>query len=492
MELAGPLSRLYNCCIREGYHPSCFKVARVVPVFKADDPTKYSNYRPVSVLPVLSQIFERLLKARLTDTNKHKVIIPGQYGFRKGHSTAMAVLDMVEKIRAAWTEKNVALGVFIDLKKAYDTVDHDILLAKLEHYGIRGNTLQLLESYLKDRTQYVSYGGFESERGLVECGVPQGSVLGPLFFIVFVNDMIRAAKQMDLVLFADDTSIFAKGRNWVELFDKVNVGLAELSRWFRYNKLTLNLKKTEYIYFGGPKGSAVPQGELKIGTEYIERVQGLRFLGVWVDEGLKWAGHIEKVKSKVSRLLGILGRVGAVLEGGLVHMLYNGLVLPHLQYCLLVWGDFQAGRNKTLGESLLKCQKRFLGLITGKNGRFHADPLFSKLGILKIDDLYRQQLRIHAWQFMKGFLPTNQAAMLNRSSEVHQHNTRSAGMGLHVSTQDQRSIGYRIPKEWQSLSEDVKKLGLGAFKKRSKKEFLSVYASFQCETVGCYICGQAN
>ena len=164
-ELSGSLSRLYNCCMREGYYPESFKVARVVPVFKAEDPTQYSNYRPVSVLPILSQVFERVINTRLIKFfEDNKVIIPGQYGFRTGHSTAMAIMDMVEKIRAAWTEKKVALGVFIDLKKAFDTLDHDILLKKLEHYGIRGQTLCLLRSYLNNRTQYVCYGGYKSEK----------------------------------------------------------------------------------------------------------------------------------------------------------------------------------------------------------------------------------------------------------------------------------------------------------------------------------------
>ena len=249
--------------------------------------------------------------------------------------------------------------------------------------------------------------------------------------------MVRASNEVALVLFADDTSIFADGKDPVDLFAKVNRGLAELSTWFRCNKLTLNLKKTEYAYFGGPGGRVAPEGGLKIGEDLIRRVEGVKFLGVWVDEGLKWTGHIGKVKSKISRLLGVLGRAQAALGGRLLHMLYNGLVLPHLQYCLMIWGDFHEGRNKTLGGTLLRYQKRFMGLILERKGRYHADPMFSELRVLKIDDMYRQQLRLYAWSFMRGRLPESQAAMLSKVSDIHEHNTRSAGSGLFMSSQDQ-------------------------------------------------------
>jgi hypothetical protein len=173
----------------------------------------------------------------------------------------------------------------------------------------------LLESYLGGRAQYVVYGGHESARGQVSCGVPQGSVLGPLFFILYVNDMMRACEGLELVLFADDTNIFAEGSNPAELFGRVNRGLGELSRWFRCNRLTLNLKKTEYVYFAGPGGHGVPPGGISIGGEEIRRVEEARFLGVWVDGGLSWTGQIDRVKAKVGRLLGVLGRAGAVLGG---------------------------------------------------------------------------------------------------------------------------------------------------------------------------------
>ena len=188
--------------------------------------------------------------------------------------------------------------------------------------------------------------------------------------------------------------------------------------------------------------------------------------------------------------MGVLGRASAVLNGRALLSLYNGLVLPHLQYCLMVWGDFQEGRNLTLGGSLLRYQKRFAGLVAGVRGRYHADPLFARFAMLKVGDLYRLQLRVHAWQFWNGRLPANQAAMLRRVGDVHTHATRSAMGGIHIGTRDHRSVGYRVPWEWARLTEEERGAGsLAAFKRRSRAGFLWGYGAFVCEVSGCAVCG---
>ena len=169
--------------------------------------------------------------------------------------------------------------------------------------------------------------------------------------------------------------------------------------------------------------------------------------------------------------------------------LYNGLVLPHLQYCLLVWGDFRGGRNVTLGESLLRYQKRFAGMVAGRRGLYHADPLLAGAGMLKVGDLYRLQLRVHAWQFLNGKLPENQAAMLRRVGGVHGHATRAAGAGLYVATRDHGSVGYRVPREWGEVPEEWRGRGsLVALKRATRAAFLGGYAAFCCTVRGCRVC----
>ena len=202
---------------------------------------------------------------------------------------------------------------------------------------------------------------------------------------------------------------------------------------------------------------------------------------------MRWTGQIGQVRAKVGRLLGVLGRAGAVLGGSSLLSIYNGLVLPHLQYCLMVWGDFQGVRNGTLAGVLLRYQKRFAGLVAGVKGRYHADPLFAQNGMLKVGDIYRQQLRVHAWRFHNGLLPSSQAAMLTRTGDLHGYATRSARSGLAVTARDHRMVGYRVPKEWATLTEAQRGVGsLAAFKRGSRDGFLAEYGAFVC--AGCWVC----
>ena len=208
-----------------------------------------------------------------------------------------------------------------------------------------------------------------------------------------------------------------------------------------------------------------------------------------MDGGLSWTGQIERVRAKVGRLLGVLGRLGSVLGGRQLLSLYNSMVLPHLQYCLMVWGDLRGDRNATLGGALLRYQKRFAGLAAGRRGRYHADPLLAEHGMLKLGDLYRQQLRVHAWRFWNGRLPVNQAAMLSRVGDVHGYGTRSARGGLHLDGRDHGSVGYRVPKEWDSLTSEQREMGsLAGFKRGSRDGFLAGYGAFVCVVRGCYVC----
>ena len=221
-----------------------------VMVFKNGDRSQLNNYRPISVLPTFSKILEKLTCNRLVSyLSKHAILCSNQFGFRSNHDTSMAVIDMVDEISSAMDSSRFSIGVFVDLPKAFDTLNHKILLTKLNHYGIRGTALDWFESYLSNRRQYVEYNGIKSNLCELICGVPQGSVLGPVLFVLYINDIVNAPKTLKLILFADDTNLFISDANIDRLIATINSDLLCLANWFAVNRLSLNVNKTNFILY---------------------------------------------------------------------------------------------------------------------------------------------------------------------------------------------------------------------------------------------------
>jgi retron-type reverse transcriptase len=212
--LVNVLTHIINLSLENGIFPTKLKLAKVIPLFKQGDRTNVNNYRPISLLPQFSKIFEKVFYNRLSDFfEKFEILSKSQYGFRKKSSTSFAIIDMLSNIYNALNNNLLPIGVFIDLQKAFDTINHDILLFKLRHYGIRGLAYDWIKSYLIDRKQFVSLDDIYSETKSISCGVPQGSILGPLLFLIYINDIENTSKKLKFVLFADDTNIFYSDNN---------------------------------------------------------------------------------------------------------------------------------------------------------------------------------------------------------------------------------------------------------------------------------------
>ena len=249
-----PLALIFNKSLSQGVVPKNLKCSLISPVYKSEDKSLVSNYRPVSVLPCFSKILEKLMFKRLMSFfDKHKILYQDQFGFRKKHSTEMAIISLTQKITEAIENKKFTIGIFLDLSKAFDTVDHSILLDKLEYYGIRGITLKWFKSYLSDRKQIVKFYEYRSSMKTISCGVPQGSVLGPLLFLLYVNDIHRSSTLLSFILFADDTNIFNSHSDINTLITTTNEELKKVAEWLRANKLSLNIKKNSIHYFQGKK-----------------------------------------------------------------------------------------------------------------------------------------------------------------------------------------------------------------------------------------------
>ena len=301
--IATPLTYIANLSAETGKFPNQLKIARVVPFYKGGDKKKATNYRPISLLSVLAKVLEGCIHDRLVSYFERKHLFSeAQFGFRKNKSTKTALIKFINNIQQTLDNGSKTAAIYLDLKKAFDTVDHKILLSKLNHYGIRGIILKWFKSYLSDRKQFIEN---DNEVSILKCGVPQGSKLGPLLFLIYVNDMPSVLQLCIPTLFADDTTICGSAPTYNELVRKINSDLHILSEWFKANKLTLNVGKS----YGCVFGTNHLGNDFRIDDQSIEICGTVKYLGVHIDSSLNWKPHLNFVTNKVSQTLGVLSKV---------------------------------------------------------------------------------------------------------------------------------------------------------------------------------------
>ena len=417
-----PLAHICNLSFGTGVFPSDLKIANVVPIFKANDEMIFSNYRPVSVLPVFSKLIERLMYNRLIQyINENKLLYEYQFGFQRGKSTHMALIVLLDKISEALDRGECVMGVFLDFSKAFDTVDHSILLRKMQKYGIQGLALRWFEDYLHDRKQYVTYNSYKSNQEAIKCGVPQGSILGPLLFLIYINDLSSVSEACFSILFADDTNMFITGHNVSEMCNQLNADLFRVQEWLHCNKLSLNVLKTHYMIFT-PRNKIYDDVSIIINNTKISRVYVTKFLGVQIDSQLSWKMHIDYICKKLSKCTAILLKARKVLGKSCLTTLYYTFAYPYFIYCNHVWGN----TYQTNLDRLMIIQKKLIRIITGSPYRAHTEPLFYANRILTVYDLNVNIVGVFMYKCL--FEPGTDvfATYFYTNRDIHGRETRNA------------------------------------------------------------------
>ena len=362
------LSEFFSSLMNTGIFPEELKIGKITPVFKKGDSKLLENYRPISTLPIFGKIFEKIIYKRLYNfLSSQSVLHENQYGFRKSHSTSHALNYSISHIGKKLKLKKHVLGIFIDLSKAFDTIDHEKLLDKLYHCGIRGAAHSLLKTYLSNRHQKTEVLGSVSENLVIQYGVPQGSVLGPLLFLIYINDLVNCSKLGEFVLFADDTNIFVSGNSVKEAYCKANILLSSLHQYMVLNKLHVNKSKCCYIHFkskirsGNNEINEIWQDNLKAGGHKIKKVSETKFLGVTIDEKLCWNSHIQDCTRKLNYATATLSRIKDCIPENLHKDLYHTLFESHLSYGITVWGGIADSKLSQLHKIQKKCIRIMFG-----------------------------------------------------------------------------------------------------------------------------------
>ena len=459
-EISIPLEKLINLSFETGIFPDTLKLASVIPVFKKGDLLQCNNYRPISLTSNISKIMEKLVHQRLyLFLESNKVLYDEQFGFRNKHSTAHALIEITKKIREVLDKKQFACGIFIDLQKAFDTVNHSILLNKLDYYGVRGISNMWFETFLKERYQYPTNKEHSSEKLMSTHGVPQGSVLGPLLFLLFINDLHKAIIHSSVHHFADDANLLLVEKSLKKINKLVNSDLKVLCPWIRSNKLSLNAGKTEIIIFKNKKQEITKHLNFRISGQKINPITSIEYLGVFLNDSLSWDTHLNNLIPKLNRAIGLLAKIRHYTPKYLLKTIQNySLFNSHLIYAGQIWGQSTSEHLRKLVE----LQEKALRIINFLPDTASLKDIYINLKILKLTDYIALQNALLIKHFFNEELPRPLNEHFKKLNHQHRHAARSSTLSsifipkVYTETYGKNSIKYQSTKLWNHLQQTLK------------------------------------
>ena len=469
------LAFLINETLKIGYFPQPLKNAQVIPIFKSGNRNLMRNYRPISLLSSLSKIYEKIVYSQLYSfLEKYNLLSSSQFGFRRKKSTTQAILDSLLYITENLDSGKTVVSLFLDFCKAFDSVDHEILISKLSTYGVRGVACTWFRNYLTGRTQYVQINGINSSSRVVSHGVPQGSTLGPLTFLIFINDFINSSDFFKLTLFADDSTFSSSfDRNQTDIANHLNSELENIWTWLLANKLKLNAEKSKFVVFSYRRDVEVLP--IRIGSSDIDEDRTAKFLGINIDSKLNFESHVRFISSKISKSIGIIFKLNNFLPVDILEILYQSLVQPYLSYAIEIWycaPDYI--RNK-----IFILQKKAIRAVHSLPYNAHTNNYFKLSGILKIVDQFKlaacSQIYISLNSNSIPFLRDKIYFSYNFNRYPTRFNSRIINPLCRLA-KTQNSFLYQAITEWNNIPLHIKtSKTIHKFKFSLKTHYLSSY-----------------